>query len=276
MADEEAKKPAKDEKAKADAKGKKDTKGKKGKDEEPDEDEDKKGGGLVVALVAILVVIIWLAIFALLIKTDVGGFGSTVMYPILKNVPYLNKILPDVKDDYAQEDSAYQFATMDQAIARIKELEAQLKAAQDQSTTDAATLADLQAQAAELQTYKQNEAKFEQEKQQFYEDIVYSDNAPDTSNYRQYYEEIEPDNAEAIYKQVVQQDEADSKIQDYAKTYSSMKASQAAGIFDTMTDNLNLVAKILNAMSASNRGAILGAMNADTAAKVTEIMNPSN
>ena len=274
MADEEAKKPAKDEKAKADAKGKKDTKGKKGKDEEPDEDEDKKGGGLVVALVAILVVIIWLAIFALLIKTDVGGFGSTVMYPILKNVPYLNKILPDVKDDYAQEDSAYQFATMDQAIARIKELEAQLKAAQDQSTTDAATLADLQAQAAELQTYKQNEAKFEQEKQQFYEDIVYSDNAPDTSNYRQYYEEIEPDNAEAIYKQVVQQDEADSKIQDYAKTYSSMKASQAAGIFDTMTDNLNLVAKILNAMSASNRGAILGAMNADTAAKVTEIMNP--
>lgn len=274
MADEEAKKPAKDEKAKADAKGKKDTKGKKGKDEEPDEDEDKKGGGLVVALVAILVVIIWLAIFALLIKTDVGGFGSTVMYPILKNVPYLNKILPDVKDDYAQEDSAYQFATMDQAIARIKELEAQLKAAQDQSTTDAATLADLQAQAAELQTYKQNEAKFEQEKQQFYEDIVYSDNAPDTSAYRQYYEEIEPDNAEAIYKQVVQQDEADSKIQDYAKTYSSMKASQAAGIFDTMTDNLNLVAKILNAMSASNRGAILGAMNADTAAKVTEIMNP--
>ncbi len=274
MADEEAKKPAKDEKAKADAKGKKDTKGKKGKDEEPDEDEDKKGGGLVVALVAILVVIIWLAIFALLIKTDVGGFGSTVMYPILKNVPYLNKILPDVKDDYAQEDSAYQFATMDQAVARIKELEAQLKAAQDQSTTDAATLADLQAQAAELQTYKQNEAKFEQEKQQFYEDIVYSDNAPDTSAYRQYYEEIEPDNAEAIYKQVVQQDEADSKIQDYAKTYSSMKASQAAGIFDTMTDNLNLVAKILNAMSASNRGAILGAMNADTAAKVTEIMNP--
>ena len=257
MADDTAaKKPAKDEKAdKPDTKGKKDKKGKKGKDEEGDEDEDKKGGGFVVALVTILVVIIWLAIFALLIKTDVGGFGSTVMYPILKNVPYLNKILPEV-EEYAQEDSAYQFATMDEAVARIKELEAQLKAAQDQSTTDAATLADLQAQAAELQTYKENEAKFEQEKQQFYEDIVYNDKA-DTSNYRQYYEEIEPDNAEAIYRQVVQQDEADSKISDYAKTYSSMKASQAASIFNTMTDNLDLVAKILNAMSASQRGAIL-------------------
>ncbi len=276
MADDTAaKKPAKDEKAdKPDTKGKKDKKGKKGKDEEGDEDDDKKGGGFVVALVTILVVIIWLAIFALLIKTDVGGFGSTVMYPILKNVPYLNKILPEV-EEYAQEDSAYQFATMDEAVARIKELEAQLKAAQDQSTTDAATLADLQAQAAELQTYKENEAKFEQEKQQFYEDIVYNDKA-DTSNYRQYYEEIEPDNAEAIYRQVVQQDEADSKISDYAKTYSSMKASQAASIFNTMTDNLDLVAKILNAMSASQRGAILGAMNAQTAAQLTAIMNPSN
>jgi len=276
MADDTAaKKPAKDEKAdKPDTKGKKDKKGKKGKDEEGDEDDDKKGGGFVVALVTILVVIIWLAIFALLIKTDVGGFGSTVMYPILKNVPYLNKILPEV-EEYAQEDSAYQFATMDEAVARIKELEAQLKAAQDQSTTDAATLADLQAQAAELQTYKENEAKFEQEKQQFYEDIVYNDKA-DTSNYRQYYEEIEPDNAEAIYRQVVQQDEADSKISDYAKTYSSMKASQAASIFNTMTDNLGLVAKILNAMSASQRGAILGAMNAQTAAQLTAIMNPSN
>lgn len=276
MADDTAaKKPAKDEKAdKPDTKGKKDKKDKKGKDEEGDEDDDKKGGGFVVALVTILVVIIWLAIFALLIKTDVGGFGSTVMYPILKNVPYLNKILPEV-EEYAQEDSAYQFATMDEAVARIKELEAQLKAAQDQSTTDAATLADLQAQAAELQTYKENEAKFEQEKQQFYEDIVYNDKA-DTSNYRQYYEEIEPDNAEAIYRQVVQQDEADSKISDYAKTYSSMKASQAASIFNTMTDNLDLVAKILNAMSASQRGAILGAMNAQTAAQLTAIMNPSN
>ena len=276
MADDTAaKKPAKDEKAdKPDTKGKKDKKGKKGKDEEGDEDDDKKGGGFVVALVTILVVIIWLAIFALLIKTDVGGFGSTVMYPILKNVPYLNKILPEV-EEYAQEDSAYQFATMDEAVARIKELEAQLKAAQDQSTTDAATLADLQAQAAELQTYKENEAKFEQEKQQFYEDIVYNDKA-DTSNYRQYYEEIEPDNAEAIYRQVVQQYEADSKISDYAKTYSSMKASQAASIFNTMTDNLDLVAKILNAMSASQRGAILGAMNAQTAAQLTAIMNPSN
>ena len=53
-----------------------------------------------------------------------------------------------------------------------------------------------------------------------------------------------------------------------------MKPAQAAGIFNTMTDNLALVGKILWAMDAASRGKILGAMNADTAAQVTRIMEP--
>ena len=66
----------------------------------------------------------------------------------------------------------------------------------------------------------------------------------------------------------------DEQIKQYASTYASMKPAQAAGIFDTMTDNLALVGKILWAMDASSRGKILGAMNADTAAQVTRIMEP--
>ena len=54
-----------------------------------------------------------------------------------------------------------------------------------------------------------------------------------------------------------------------------MKPKEAAAIFATMTDNLNLVAQILENMDAQSRADILGKMNSDTAAKVTEIMNPS-
>ncbi len=54
-----------------------------------------------------------------------------------------------------------------------------------------------------------------------------------------------------------------------------MKPKEAAAIFDSMTDNLSLVAKILNAMDAQSRGNILGKMDSATAAKVTKIMNPS-
>ena len=53
-----------------------------------------------------------------------------------------------------------------------------------------------------------------------------------------------------------------------------MKPKQAAAIFDTMTDNLELVAKILSAMKADARGYILGNMKTDTAAKVTKLMEP--
>ena len=54
-----------------------------------------------------------------------------------------------------------------------------------------------------------------------------------------------------------------------------MDPEQAAGIFDSMKNNLNLVAKILDAMDSDSRGKVLGAMDASTAAAVTEIMNPS-
>ena len=55
-----------------------------------------------------------------------------------------------------------------------------------------------------------------------------------------------------------------------------MKAKDAAKIFEEMTDNLNLVARILGSMSAKQRGDILGAMDAEIAAKLTKIMDPES
>ena len=94
--------------------------------------------------------------------------------------------------------------------------------------------------AKELDTYKQNEADFEKEKEKWYEDVVFSEDAPDISNYKEYYESIDAANAEVLYKQVVEQTLTDEQMDDYVKTYSSMKPKEAAAIFDTMTDNLQL------------------------------------
>lgn len=243
-------------------------------DSEDEEEEGEKGGGPLIVLIAILIIAIWLAIFALLIKMDVGGFGSTVMYPILKDVPVLNKILPDVEEDYSSSDGDYNFQTMDEAIARIKELEQQLADAKSSDNSDSARIAELEQEAAELQTYKDNEAAFEAEKEKFYQEVVFSDKAPDIDEYKQYYESIDPDNAEKLYKQVVQQEQTDDQISQYASAYSSMKPAQAAAIFDTMTDNLALVGKILWAMDAESRGNILGNMDPSTAAAVTQLMEP--
>ena len=213
---------------------------------------------------------------SVLIHFDVGGFGSTVMQPILKDVPYVNKILPKTEEEETKtkEDSKYPYKTVDEAVAYIKELEKELADAKESNSENDAYVADLEAQAAQWKEYKDNEQKFEEEKAKFYKEVVFSDQAPDINEYKKYYESIDPQNAENLYKQVVEQQEKDDDMSDYVKAYSQMKPKQAAAIFDTMTDNLELVAKILSAMKADARGDILGNMKTDTAAKVTKLMEP--
>lgn len=241
-----------------------------------DGEEETIGGKILVFFVTIIIILIWLAIFAMLIKLDVGGFGSGVLAPVIKDVPYLNKILPDsAVEEVSTEDSQYAYTNLDDAINRIKELEIELADAQNSANSDADYIAELEEKAKELDTYKQNEAAFEQEKEKWYEDVVFSDDAPDISNYKEYYESIDAANAEVLYKQVVEQTLTDEQMDDYVKTYSNMKPKEAAAIFDTMTDNLQLVADILSNLDTQSRADILGKMNSDTAAKVTEIMEPS-
>ena len=69
--------------------------------------EDEDAGGVSVALVTIVIVIIWLAILCLLIKLDVGGFGSGVLAPVLKDVPVINKILPEDAVVTTDDEEAY-------------------------------------------------------------------------------------------------------------------------------------------------------------------------
>ncbi len=242
-----------------------------------DEFEEESGGGkAAVVFVTLMIIVIWIAILAVLIHFDVGGFGSTVMQPILKDVPYVNKILPKTEEEETKtkEDSKYPYKTVDEAVAYIKELEKELADAKESNSENDAYVADLEAQVAQWKEYKDNEQKFEEEKAKFYKEVVFSDQAPDINEYKKYYESIDPQNAENLYKQVVEQQEKDDDMSDYVKAYSQMKPKQAAAIFDTMTDNLELVAKILSAMKADARGDILGNMKTDTAAKVTKLMEP--
>ncbi|MFR4352125.1 MAG: MotE family protein [Roseburia sp.] len=259
------------------ARKKREKKKTKAEREELDLDEESSvGGKIAVFFVTLIIILIWLAIIGLLIKWDVGGFGSTVLGPMLKDVPYVNRILPDtVTEVMSTEDSAYAFASMEEAVERIKQLEIQLAEAQNASTADAEYITQLEGQSAELARYRQEEANFEDEKMRFYQDVVFSDSAPDIEAYKTFYESIDPANAEMLYRQVVGQIAVDDKVKEYVKTYASMKPKEAAAMFDTMTDDLQLVAQILENMDAQSRANILGKMNPSTAAKVTAILEPS-
>ncbi|MBQ2801645.1 MAG: hypothetical protein IJF03_09655 [Lachnospiraceae bacterium] len=225
-------------------------------------------------VVTIAIVIIWLAVFAILIKWDVGHFGSTVLYPVLKDVPVINMILPEVEESTEETDGQYGYATLAEAVAEIKRLENELEESKTANSADDEVVQELSAEIERLKKFEQNQVQFEKTKTQFYEDVVFSDNAPDIANYQQYYELIEPEQAAELYKQVVQQETYDAQVEEYAKAYGEMKPAQAAGIFEAMTDDLQLAASILENIDATQRGKILGAMDPEVAARITKVMEP--
>lgn len=234
------------------------------------DEQETTGGKIIIAVVSIAIVLVWLAIFALLIKWDIGGFGSSVLYPLLKDVPYINKILPEV----IEEDDPYAFDDLSEAIARIKELELIINQLQSDSGVTDETILALQAEVSRLKIYEQQQQEFEKNKTNFYNEVVFGDEAPDIEVYKEYYEAIDPEGAAEIYKQVITQIEIDEEIQEYVKAYSTMDPDDAAAIMEEMTDQLDLVAKILWNMNAEARGEILAAMDSSIAADLTKLMEP--
>ena len=236
--------------------------------------EEEEGGGILSVIVVIFIVLIWLAILALLIKLDVGGFGSGVLYPVFKDVPGINKILPDNIDEELEQE--IEFASLDDALDEIVRLRERISELEDSDKGGASSeeVATLKEEIRRLQTFEDSQVEFQKLKTEFYEEVVFSENAPTVEEYKKYYEEIDPDNAEYIYRQVVKQIETDADVDKYVKTYSSMKPKQAAAIFEQMTDNLDLVARILKQMDTDARAKILGVMDSEVASQLTKILDP--
>ena len=134
----------------------------------------------------------------------------------------------------------------------------------------------MKAEVKRLKTFEENQVAFQEIKEEFYEEVVYAENGPGADEYQKYYEEMDPTTAEELYKQVIQSEATDKKMQEYAKTFSNMKAAEAAGILGAMTDNLELAAQILESLDVETRGAIMGAMEPAVAARITKIMNPNS
>lgn len=239
--------------------------------------EDEEGGGFFTFLATLAIIAVWIAILCVVIKLDVGGFGSNVLTPVLKDIPVVNKILPNpsLQDSPADEDNG-EYANMGEATEQIKSLELQLQDAQSQNLAQQEEIANLRATVARLEGFEDKQVEFQRIQTEFFRDVVYAENGPGLEEYVKYYEAMDATTAEYIYRQVITQLQQDSAIQEYADTYAGMKPKQAAAIFEAMQDDLNLVARILGAMTPEERGAILENMSAEVAAKLTKIMNPES
>ncbi len=236
--------------------------------------EEKKGNKFITILIAVLIIVLWLGLFALFIKLDVGGFGSSVMRPIFKDVPIIKEILPD---EEVEENDEYPYKSLAEAINYIKELEKEIKTLKDAAEVDAETIADLQAEIQRLKAFEESQLEFEKIKEEFYNEVVFGDEALAYEYYKQYYEEIAPEYAEILYKQVLEKYMYDERYKDLADAYTAMDPGKAAAALYEMTGNLEIAVAILQNMEVEPRADILSELSdidAVFCAKITVMLAP--
>lgn len=243
-------------------------------DELADEDE---GGGFATFAATILIVLVWLAVIVVIIKLDVGGFGSNVLAPVLQDVPVVNKILPGNPILETNDPESYGgYTSLVDAVDYIRELELEQERLQTALNQKEEEITELKANVVRLQEFEQKQVEFQRIKTEFFEEVVYAEKGPGAEAYKKYYEAMDPTTADYIFRQVVVQLQESSEVQDWAAAFSEMKPKQAAGILEAMEDNLDIAARILKTMDAESRGAVMGVMDPDIAAKLTKIMDPES
>ena len=251
---------------------KKDKKNKRLK--ENGEESDSK---IATVIFTLLTILIWLAVFAALIKLDVGGFGSTVLRPLLKDVPGVNLILPAASDNEIIENNNHAYTNLAEADAYIKELEAKIAAYEEANNANSEALGELNSELERLRTFEADQKAFQAEKEQYYQEVVLGNGKENMQSFQQWYENMDKATAEVIYRQVMEQKQLDESRQEFAAVYSSMEAEDVAKIFQEMTGDLDTVVMILNNMDSRKRGAVLSALaqsDATFAAKLTLLLAP--
>lgn len=240
-------------------------------------EDDESGGGVATFFTTLFIVVLWIAVICVVVKMDVGGFGSSVLRPLLKDVPVVNMILPGTAVTETTDGESYGgYTSLRDAVDQIASLEKQLEQVQNANKEKDNEIDTLKAEVLRLQPFEEKQVEFQRIRTEFYEEVIYAENGPGEEAYVEYFESMDPTTAEYLYKQVVAQMEESKEVQEYVAMFSQMKPKAAAAVFESMEDDLNLVADILSAMNAESSAAIMDAIDPEVGAKLTKIMNPES
>ena len=226
-------------------------------------------------MIVLIFILIWLSVFALLIKFDAGSLGTTLR-PYLKDIPVLRMILPKVSDEQIQQENDYPYKNLNEAIAAIKEYKEQIAALTKENEELKSQVAELTAENNRLKVYEENLKAFEERVKKFEEYVVFNDKAPDVENYKQFYEEIFPENAAKIYEEVLLLLEYDEELKRQTKLLTLMDPGNAAKAMEDMTADIKYLTDLLHCMKPAEAAGIMDEMNDLYVAKILQRMADLN
>lgn len=239
---------------------------------------EEEGNAFVTFIATLFIVVLWLAVIFVVVKLDIGGFGSSVLAPILKDVPVLNKILPGVPLSEITDSEGYGgYSSLSDAVDYIRDLELEIERLQNASAVKDSDLEELRAQVARLKQFEDSQVEFSRIEREFYEEVLASGGGIGAEEFRKWFEEMNPSLAESLYRQVVVQMEESDEFQEFANAFAQMKAKAAAeALEEMMNTDTTTVARILKALSVEERAAIMNQMSAANTARIAKIMKPDS
>ncbi|MGL4343733.1 MAG: hypothetical protein ACRCTE_00905 [Cellulosilyticaceae bacterium] len=203
----------------------------------------------------------WLIVFIILIGLGAGIYlGRTGIAKAVKDVPFLNQIFKEKSQDAVGK--------VDPQITALNDTITQLN---NQIATQTTEKEQLQSRIKTLEKYEQQYNEFEQQKQKWENEVA----TQKPADFIAYYEQVRPDEANRIYKELKQTQIATAEQKQYAKVVADMEEEQAAKAIEKIIGtNPELVKFLFGGMSSERQSAILSVMDEKTAPQVIKLIAP--
>ncbi|NSW89883.1 MAG: hypothetical protein HPY74_04215 [Firmicutes bacterium] len=234
--------------------------------------------GFLAFIVAIVIMSgILVGAFYFVVHNNIYGIGEKYRKEI-QNMPLLKWALPKPPDP---DDPEYL------TDAEIRNKYKKIKEERDKLLKE---LEDANRLISELEIYKEGyekvvlerekeESKLMEEKRKIEEDRAELQKLAakgDKEGFKKYFETIDRDTAEEIYKEILLEEKSDMDMKGFIQIYENMDESSAARILNEMGEQrIEIIVKILLGMKKENASAILGEMEPGFASKITEKMAES-
>ncbi len=240
--------------------------GKKAKKEKKKKEKDKKGKKGKKKWIFLILLLLIAAVAAIFVFNPLN-IRDDYFYPALRSIPVVKNIIPAEES----EKDEYSGLTREQLVVQNKKLEAEKKALEEEKSALSDRADELDKELVRLREIEANQLEFKAEKEEF--DRMIAENDPNA--YMQFYESIDPENAETLYREAAGDSVTQKELKQYVQTFENMKKDAAAKVLEEMIGtDMELVVRILNNISSEQRGAILGAMEPENAAAAVKQMAP--
>lgn len=245
-------------------------------------DKAKKPGGILrsvfmVLLALLIIMAVSTGVFYFTVKNNVNGLADRLR-PRIKNIPVLNLALPGEPEEDDPEKLTHEQLVIKYNEYRQKNKELKKSLDEANSTIDELNkkLASIMDEEAILEENRQTLDKItsekkniDDEKKQLSEMIARGD----TEGFREYFEKVDKETAEEIYKEIVEKEALEEEKKALGKSFASMEPERAAQVLaELYKKDKEVLLDIFEGLKTSAGASILSEMDPQTAAEITKML----